>query len=58
MHRQRGAYLKLSETGGRRPRSTVLLPAGAAPWLHALVDFYAAETRAGCGRLGFGMRWG
>lgn len=41
---QRGLYLKLSETGGKqRPRSTVLLPATAAPWLYSLLDFYVKE---------------
>ncbi|GBF96828.1 hypothetical protein Rsub_09684 [Raphidocelis subcapitata] len=43
----RGQYLKLSETGGRRPRSTVLLPGSAVDWLHSLLDYYIAEVAAG-----------
>jgi len=44
---QRGPYLKLSETGSKRPRSTVLLPGSAIKWVHSLVDYYITECSAG-----------
>lgn len=44
---QRGEYLKLSETGSKRPRSTVLLPAAAVKWVYSLIDYYIRETAAG-----------
>ena len=44
---QRGPYLKLSETGAKRPRSTVLLPGTAVKWVYSLLDFYIRELTAG-----------
>ncbi|KIZ01506.1 Transcription factor Pur-alpha 1 [Monoraphidium neglectum] len=43
----RGQYLKLSETGSKRPRSTVLLPASAVKWVYSLLDYYIRESAAG-----------
>ncbi|KAI8465299.1 MAG: hypothetical protein J3K34DRAFT_525467 [Monoraphidium minutum] len=43
----RGQYLKLSETGSKRPRSTVLLPGSAVKWVYSLLDFYIRECAAG-----------
>jgi hypothetical protein len=40
-------YLKLSETGSKRPRSTVLLPGSAIKWVYSLIDFYIRECAAG-----------
>jgi hypothetical protein len=45
---QRGRYLKLSETGSKRPRSTVLLPGAGIKWVHSLIDYYIGECAAGC----------
>jgi hypothetical protein len=44
---QRGVYLKLSETGSKRPRSTVLLPGSAIKWVYSLIDYYIRECAAG-----------
>lgn len=43
----RGRYLKLSETGSKRPRSTVLLPGAGIKWVHSLIDYYIGECAAG-----------
>lgn len=44
---QRGHYLKLSETGAKRLRSTVLLPGPAVKWLYSLLEYYVRECAAG-----------
>ncbi|GBF95090.1 transcription factor [Raphidocelis subcapitata] len=43
----RGRYLKLSETGSKRLRSTVLLPGPGIKWVYSLIDYYIGECAAG-----------
>lgn len=40
----RGRYLKVSEKGNNRERSTIIVPSGGIPWFVELFHYYAAGT--------------
>ena len=43
----RGLYLKISEKGTNRERSTIIVPGQSLPWFRELFNYYAT-TEASC----------